>query len=174
MHAVNVAVQTSMLEANWPLVIPPLLALLDDSSTDVKIRGCELLVHLLTITPSSLLERTGLGEIFHDALMPCLSYLPTLTPEDESLRLLESVYPTLLALVRIRFPDPKSNTKKGQMLDKILRVGILNGYAHAGEYMKIAVLLMERTADIVDEMGITSVKHLRVLQGTLIILRGGR
>ena len=155
-----------MLEANWPLVIPPLLALLDDPSTDAKIRGCGLLVLLLRITPPSLLQRTGLGEIFHGALIPCLSFLPTLTPEDESLRLLESVYPALLTLVRVRFSDPRPNLQKGQVLDKILRVGILNGYAHAGEHIKIAVLLMERMADIVDEMGITSVKHLKVSQST--------
>ena len=151
-----------MLEANWPLVIPPLLALVDDQATEDKIRGCELLISFLKITPSSLLQRTGLGEVFHDALMPCLSYLPSLTPEEESLRLLDVVYPALLALVRARYPSPANTTEKMQVLDKILRVGILNGYSHAGEYVKIAVLLVERMAYIVEEMGIMSVKHLKV------------
>ena len=115
----------------------------------------------IKLTPSALLQHTGLGEVFYDALMPCLSYLPTLTPEEESIQLLATVYPTLLALIQTRFPKAISPPKM-RSFDNILRLGIIKGYALAGEYVKIGEFLVCRMADVVDAMGINSVKHLKV------------
>ena len=145
-------------------MIPPILAIIDDEATSSKIKGCELLEVFLKVTSSSLLERTGLGEVFQDSLMPCLSYLPTLTPEDESVRLLSAVYPALLTLVRRRFAKSSEDgeRKRVKALDKILRVGILHGYAHAGDNVTIATLLVSQISGIVDQMGMATVKHLKV------------
>lgn len=154
--------QTSAVETNWPLIIPPLLALIDDSSTAWKVRGCSLLVRFLASIPDQLLERTGLGEVFQTALMPCLLYLPSLTPEEESLRLLTAVYPALICLVRARFDVVKDQARRQKELDAIFRYGVLKGYAHAGEHVKIAELLVQKMIDLVEEMGIDSCKHLKV------------
>lgn len=116
----------------------------------------------LRITPATLLQRTGLGEVFYDALMPCLSYLPTLTPEKESLRLLSAVYPALVSLIRAKTPGKDSRVSRLRSLDSVLRLGVLRGYAHAGEYVKIGEMLVNRMADLIGEMGIWSVKHLKV------------
>lgn len=118
----------------------------------------------LKVTPTSLLHRTGLGEVFQDSLMPCLSYLPTLTPEEESVRLLSAVYPALLTLIQRRYATPSEDGERQRIkaLDKILRVGILHGYAHAGENVTIATLLVSKISDLVNQMGIVSVKHLKV------------
>ena len=145
-------------------MIPPLLTILDEEATQNKVKGCELLAIFLKIVPSSLLQRTGLGEVFQHSLMPCLSYLPTLTPEEESVRLLSAVYPTLLTLVRRRYATATEHgDRQGtKALDKILRVGILNGYAHAGENVTIATLLVGQLTELINEMGIASAKHLKV------------
>lgn len=152
-----------MIEANWPLVIPPLLTLVDDGSTYYKVKGCEILTRFLAIVPSNLLERTGLGEVFQEALVPCLLYLPTLTTEEESLVLLDSVYPTLIVLIRSRYPGHVNQKSKLEALDKIFRTGILKGYTHAGEQVKIAELLVRHMSSLMVEMGISSVKHLKVI-----------
>ncbi|KAL9044302.1 MAG: hypothetical protein Q9214_002552 [Letrouitia sp. 1 TL-2023] len=153
-----------LVESNWPLIIPPILTLLDDASVECKIRGCESLLSLLKKTHSSLLERTGLGEVFHNALLPLLLYLPTLTPEEESLPLLEVVYTTLIELARARHPADGQRHLRLKTLDQVFRYGILQGYSHAGEHVKIANLLLHKTTSMVHEMGIHFVKHLnRVL-----------
>ena len=144
-------------------MIPPLLKILDDELTPNKVAGCELLQVFLQITPPTLLQRTGLGEIFQDTLLPCLSYLPTLTPEDESLRLLEAVYPALIGLIRRRFPVPDMETQRLRELDEVLRMGVLKGYAHAGEYVSISTLLITKGGQLVENMGVHSVKHLKVM-----------
>lgn len=94
--------------------------------------------------------------------MPCLSYLPTLTPEEESLRLLNVIYPTLLFLIRAKPPGKDSQVSRLRSLDSILRLGILRGYSQTGEYVKIVEMLVDRMADVINEMGIWSVKHLKV------------
>ncbi|MCJ1358690.1 MAG: hypothetical protein MMC33_008690 [Icmadophila ericetorum] len=172
------------IESNWPLLIPPLLTLLDDSSTALKVRGCEFLRMFLGKVQPELLQRTGLGDVFWETLMPCLSYLPTLTPEDESLELLGAVYPTLLELVRVRFAhssgigngngngkgpetegekrEEKVKKAKLKALDEVLRKGVLHGYAHVGtDHVKIGNFLVERMGEIVYAMGIQAVRHLK-------------
>ena len=158
----NIRNQASQTESNWPLLIPPLLALIDDPSTTYKIKGCELLSMFLRIAPSQIVERTGLGEVFQNALMPCLLYLPTLTPEEESLQLLSAVYPTLIALVNARFVEDKDRASRTKTFDQLFRDGVFKGYAHAGENVKIAELLVQTITNLVNEMGTTSVKHLKV------------
>ncbi|KAI9821707.1 MAG: CCA tRNA nucleotidyltransferase, mitochondrial [Pycnora praestabilis] len=166
----------TLIEQYWPLVVPPVLTIVDDEASNTKAKGIELLNLLLQITPPSLLARTGLGEVMQDAVMPCLLYLPSLTPEHESLRLLGVAYPALISLVRVRYPtnsqqmislirakpDPDEIRKgKTKLLDQILRKGILNGYRQANEYVKIVELLVQQLGMLVDEMGISSVKHLK-------------
>ena len=47
-------------------------------------------------------------------------------------------------------------------LDHLFRYGILKGYAHAGDNVRIADFLVRRMTDVVNEMGIASCKHLKV------------
>lgn len=95
--------------------------------------------------------------------MPYLLYLPPLTPEEESTPFLEATYTTLIALTLAHYATPDKSTSKIKALDSIFRYGILKGYAHAGEHARLARLLMERSADLVDAMGIYCVKHLKDL-----------
>ncbi|MCJ1311309.1 hypothetical protein MMC25_004980 [Agyrium rufum] len=151
------------MQENWPLVVPPLLALLDDSSTLMKTRGSEILRSFISKVDSGLLSRTGLGEVFHDALTPCFYCLPTLTPEEESIQILTAVFPTTMALAVARFPTDEEKPKRRQMLDKIMRLGVLQGYSHAGELVKIGEMLVQQISPLVDLMGIHSVKFLKDL-----------
>jgi tRNA nucleotidyltransferase (CCA-adding enzyme) len=154
--------QAALVEENWPLIIPPLLTIIDDESTTYKIKGCELMTILLKNTPSSTLSRTGLGEVFEDAVLPYLAYLPTVTPEDESLQLLGAAYPALISLVRTMFSGRNVINSRRKHLDKIVRQGILKGYYHAREHVKIMELLVGQITVLVDEMGVWAVKHLKV------------
>ncbi|CAD6583397.1 MAG: hypothetical protein ASARMPREDX12_005298 [Alectoria sarmentosa] len=151
----------SSVQANWPLIIPPLLALIDDSSTKYKVKGCKFLAIFLQKCSSLLLERTGLGGIFETAVLPCLLSLPSLTEEAESLQMLKAAYPVLVSLALVRFPGKTHQVARIKALDKVLRNGILKGYAHAGEHVKLAELLVKEMTVLVNELGIESVKHLK-------------
>ncbi|KAL9058852.1 MAG: hypothetical protein Q9206_001742 [Seirophora lacunosa] len=150
-----------LVEVHWPLIIPPLLAIIDDVSITYKIKGCSLLLLFLNVCPANLLERTGLGEIFHATLVPYLLYLPSLTPEEESIPVLDATYTALIALIKVRYGTSDTESPRTRALDVIFRYGILKGYAHAGENVRIARLLMEKASDLVRAMGLHCVKHLK-------------
>ena len=78
--------------------------------------------------------------------------------------LLNAVYPSLIQLAKTRFPTNNRETLllTQKALDKIMRIGILKGYWHVSENVKVAEMLVRRMADVIEAMGILSVKHLKV------------
>lgn len=117
---------------------------------------------LKTVKPP-LLQRTGLGEVFQSALMPCLLCLPTLVVENESIEILEGAYVAVILLNQVQFPGEKNRTQRTISLEKVLIDGIFKGYAHAGENVKIAELLIQKMISLVRELGIEVVKYLKVM-----------
>lgn len=157
-------------EQVWPLLVPPILTLVDDWETQYKQLGAELLHSLLRATSPALLSRTGLGSVFEDALMPCLTYLPSLTPEPDSISILAATYPALFTLINTRFPTPTPTPPKDparlnrvKALDTILRKGTLHAYAHCGQYPGIARVLFLNLVPLLNDLGIDSVKHLQYI-----------
>jgi hypothetical protein len=113
--------------------------------------------------------QTGLGSVFEDAVFPTLLYLPTITPLDESLVLLPAAYSALFALYSVRFDPDEKEKEKGKekekegmkFLDKLLRKGILAGYAYTSEDPSIVEILLIQLKILIEKMGIGSVKHLK-------------
>lgn len=159
----NVQSKAVLIEAHWPLLIPPLLALIDDSTTRLKVRGCKFLTLFLKTAPPSLLQRTGLGEVFREALMPCLLCLPSLLMENESMEILEGAYVAMILLNQVQFPGEKNRTERITSFEKVLIDGIFKGYAYAGGNVKIAELLIQKMIGLVKELGIEVVKYSKVL-----------
>ncbi|KAK0666672.1 hypothetical protein QBC41DRAFT_325278 [Cercophora samala] len=151
----------ALISTHWPSYIPVLLTLADDSTTSIRRTGLTILTNFLTKIPAKTLQDTGLGQVFADAVFPTLSYLPSLTPEEESLQLLEPAYKALLVLAE---KQPATGDKnKHKLLDRLIREGIFTGYFHAKSHVKIAELLCREMGEIVEEMGVHAVKHLKDL-----------
>jgi hypothetical protein len=157
-----------MFQKNWHLCIPPLLTLLDDSSTVVRVRGLHILSDLLERTPSKLLQQTGLGEVFEDAVMPTLLFLPELTPIEDSISLLTSAYLALSSLGEVLYTIKEEPSKKTKFLDRIMRQGVLQGFIHSGDHVKIVELLFKEVIILFNNMGIHAVKYLKVSQRFLL------
>ena len=164
------SLEEESIEQVWPLVVPPILTLVDDWETQYKQLGAELLHSLLRATSPTLLSRTGLGSVFEDALMPCLTYLPSLTPEPDSISILAATYPALFTLIKTRFPITASTPPKDPIrlnriksLDIILRKGILHAYSHCGQYSGITRVLFLNLTTLLNELRIDSVKHLQYI-----------
>jgi tRNA nucleotidyltransferase (CCA-adding enzyme) len=180
--------QKHTIESHFPLLVPPILALLDDADPTQKKFGCSFLQVLsnhLVHCQSGILTRTGLAKVFEDSLAPNMLLLPSLTPEDQSLEVLGSLYPAYRALVQAssvgcssspssagtfismgqrRHPNPRIDVDQNQnrqgMLDRMLRNGILAGYIHASDYAQIAALLVSEIPHTIVMMGASSTKYL--------------
>ncbi|KAL3474006.1 hypothetical protein BJX99DRAFT_248584 [Aspergillus californicus] len=101
------------LEAHFPLLVPPILTLIDDDSLPYKRIGCLLLSRFLIPIrecKSDILRRTNLSSVFEDAIRPLFHSLPTITPEEDSIALFSAAYPALRSLLQINYRPLSSLT----------------------------------------------------------------
>jgi tRNA nucleotidyltransferase (CCA-adding enzyme) len=153
------------VEKKWGVLIPPVLTLVDEVDIPVKAKGCECLGYLLSKTSAPLLQRTGLHPEFEESLFMAAALLPTLTPEPDSVIIINAAYPALLALANA---TPAESSKPNdptriKVLLKILRQGFLTAMGHAGEHVRVANALVDQLPPILDNLGIDSVIHLKDL-----------
>lgn len=159
--------QEPLISKQWPLFIPVILTLLDDTTTRVRAHGLAILNDFLSKFPNHILRDTGLSSVFEDAVFPTLHFLPNITPEAESIELLVPAYSALLTLAgkvdgKAQTGKYPSDAPRAKLLDKILREGVFSAYFHAKEHIRIVEVLLVQTARVLDEMGIHGVKHLKV------------
>jgi hypothetical protein len=150
-----------LIASQWPLFTPPFLSLIEDDQTAVRQRGLETLCVFLGKCSPLMLESSGMRRVLQDAVFPTLMFLPTVTPEKESVRLLRPAYEALLLLSHGGSSSTAANGRP--MLDRLLREGIFAGYYHTPESPLIVEVLMKYTATIVQQLGISAVKHLHDL-----------
>ena len=169
--------------------MPAILALIDDSSIPFKIKGCELLSQLLKPIQESgtdILTRTNLVSVFEEAITPCLLSLPTITPEDSSLKLLGAAYPALLLLIKTahQTPSPKKSQSQKEKdsetyttsLAKYLRSNLITSFHHISSstaaslsatasfpHPRLSTFLLDEIAVFVKELGIHTTKCLQDL-----------
>ncbi|KAK8162072.1 tRNA nucleotidyltransferase [Phyllosticta citrichinensis] len=174
------------IEQSWPLLVPPILTLLDDAEPRFKTIGCELLYGLLDSTTPSLLARTGLEPVFRNALESALSYLPPLTPEPESTPLLNAAYPAFIALIKVTTPLPTTSPSaspssdsnstpspltpayvaRANALATLLSSHILPDLAHQttiSPHVGTARTLLSHLCTLLPLLGVHAVQHLKGL-----------
>lgn len=154
--------QEGLISNNWHLFIPPLMTLLDDPTTSVRVSGLTILSEFLKKTPPKMLVQTGLSDLLEEALMPTLSFLPTLTPVAESLLLLQKAYAALLELGDIRYASEDSKPGRNRFYDRLMREGIFYGIHHCGDITIILELLLAEMSEIINRLHIYSIKHTKV------------
>ncbi|KAJ6021115.1 hypothetical protein N7540_006619 [Penicillium herquei] len=184
------------LESHFPLLVPAILSLIDDSNISFKVQGCRLLNKLLMSireTGSDILIRTNLVSVFEEAITPCLLSLPTITPVNDSLKILSAAYPVLFFLLEVAYinlslPKSRSQAKKdtetyNTSLAKILRSNLIPSFNHISSsssisgsnasfpYLDLSTLLITKIGSVVNKIGIEATKYLQdiipILQTTL-------
>jgi hypothetical protein len=158
--------------------------MIDDSSTHFKTTGLNLLIQILKPiqkSGSDILLRTNLASVFRDAITPCLLSLPSITPEENSLKILGVAYPALLALFKTAYQAPKkqsSQTKEDEQyttsLTDILRSNLISSFHHISSstpasgstsasfpHPRLSAFLLDWICAFVKEVGIHTTKYLQ-------------
>ncbi|KAJ9663723.1 hypothetical protein H2198_000735 [Neophaeococcomyces mojaviensis] len=188
------------VEAHFHLLVPPILHLIDDIDIIYKASGChclKLLCDNLSSVQSEVLKRSGLTDVFIEALKNDFSHLPTLTPEEDSIALFQELYPAFRSLVQARFVGSAGSSKAGirtssttnarqngnsdedmrqSYLTLLLRHQLLHSLSHlstgsgAGSTMSVSLstFFLSQLGWIFADMGLPSVVHL---QSVLPVLR---
>jgi hypothetical protein len=144
-----------------------------------------------------------LADVFEQAVFPTVLSLPSLTPEAESLALLNAAYPALFDMAGLdsaflippssssvddlmkvenataAAEDSQSNRSENRnrgftepqrkLIDKIVREGIMVGYHHAKEHIRLVDFLCRALCSLVSGIGILSVKYLKVSYSSIYI-----
>ena len=139
---------------------------------------------------SDLLKRTNLSSVFDDAITPCLLSLPSITPEDEALRLLGVAYPALLLTLKTRYhvegdSNPRQTAteqdeKKAYIgrLVTLLRDNVISSFHHVSSYSpasaneevsslasfpypSLSAFLLDQLTTIIQQIGIHTTKYLQ-------------
>ncbi|OAA51101.1 hypothetical protein BBO_01048 [Beauveria brongniartii RCEF 3172] len=155
------ASEPTTIKKHWPLYVPVLVTLAEDDDVAVRQRGVEILDVFLTKCPAEVLRTSGIDAVFRESVLPSLLFLPTLTPEADSVALLRAAYRALRTLA-LAADDP-ADGKRRALLDRMLREGVLAGYFHASQHIRVVEVLMQAAAQIVEALQIYAVKHLQSL-----------
>ncbi|KAI0428835.1 hypothetical protein F5Y09DRAFT_357364 [Xylaria sp. FL1042] len=175
---------TDLLQEHWPLYTPALLTLLDEPQpATLKLRALSIFRTFWRQCPEGLLSRTGLAEVFEQAVFPTVLNLPGLTPAAESHSLLAAAYPALFDMAGLVESDSEVTENEStneqeakhkrdlqgkgfseaqrKLLDKIVREGIMVGYHHAKQHIRLVDFFCQTLRRLVSGMGILSVKYLK-------------
>ncbi|KAJ5121518.1 uncharacterized protein N7515_009479 [Penicillium bovifimosum] len=170
-------------EAHFPLLVPTILAMIDDSNLPFKTRGCALLTELLQLVQkcnSDILQRTNLTSVFEDAVTPCLLSLPSITPEERSLQILGEAYPAFLSTLETAYKGPNQSEKDKELfansMAKILRSNLISSFHHVSfstpamgsatasfPHARLSTFLLDKMRIVVNELGINTTKYLQEL-----------
>ena len=156
-------VQVHFVAENWSNFIPPLMSIAEESDTRYRAKGIECIVEFLQKCPTQILADAGLDVVFEQSLISSLSLLPSITPEEESVKVLKPAYRALASLAKAKM----ESDSKSRLLDRIFREGIVNGYHHAGDSAPISEIIFNQVVALVQESEIHTAKHIKVRSSTL-------
>ncbi|KDQ20846.1 hypothetical protein BOTBODRAFT_124701 [Botryobasidium botryosum FD-172 SS1] len=139
----------------WPLIIPPVMTILEDYDPPFKIRGLLIVRDLLERVSGGLLKRTGIDTLFYSAFTTALTFLTS--PETPSL------LPLTISCYRLlveKTTDPSSQTFYEKLWDLVSR-GIINPWAWAGDNLEIMIASVDALPELVISLGIGSSRFLK-------------
>ncbi|KAG8721617.1 hypothetical protein FRC08_011807 [Ceratobasidium sp. 394] len=148
-------IESESIESLWPLIIPPLLTLVDDHEPSYKLKGIMATDALLRKAPASLLRRTGIDELLFKALQGALQNLTS----DQSPDLLRAAMPCYLALVDLVLPD--DTAQRFDKLCELVTDTIVPGWLYASSRAELMIASVEVLSPVVNALGTSSARFLK-------------
>ncbi|KAG9296197.1 hypothetical protein G9A89_014789 [Geosiphon pyriformis] len=145
------------LEPMIGLVVPSILCLIDDYNIKFKIYGVSILDHLLKEVNSTVMQRMGLGKVFYQTLLACLTY----RSEESHLNLLKTSFSAMIKLIPL--VDPSNDKEIHTRFEKVLDEHVIKGLIFAGDKISIRKVLLDQLPILTDILGIVIVKYLQEL-----------
>ncbi|BGP32019.1 hypothetical protein JCM10296v2_003798 [Rhodotorula toruloides] len=158
--------QPGEIEDLWPVLLPPLLAYLDDYDAKDKLVGLSLLNALLTKIDASLLRRTGVGKVFEKCLDLCFSALSDPLTTD----LLERAHPVALKLLNLQYPpfnparpSDKDDPARFTALCSLLASSVIKAWEFRGGTVEVETVSCRALPPLLDAVGSGTIRYLQIL-----------
>jgi hypothetical protein len=158
--------QRNEIEDVWPLILPPLLAFLDDYDSTNKLTGLTLLSTLLEKVDGSLLKRTGIGSVFQQSLDSCYSNLSSpLSPS-----LLLSSHAASHTLINLLHPLPSQ--ARFEAFSHLLSSSIIPVWEYKSSNLPLEGVTARVLPAVLEAMGGGTIRWLQILVPHLSHLLG--
>ncbi|KAG8977881.1 hypothetical protein FRC05_000409 [Tulasnella sp. 425] len=150
--------QRDDFEKLWPLLIPPLMTLLDDYQTIFRIKGIQVLHGLLEQVDGNLLKRTGIASLFSNSLLNSINR----STDPEIALILPLASRTLQMLIALT--TEVGSRERFDQLCECLSTGIIGGvWIFAGENLEAMEASIETLLPLVEALDIGCCRYLKAL-----------
>ncbi|KAJ7490315.1 hypothetical protein B0H11DRAFT_2156580 [Mycena galericulata] len=156
-------IESSAYEELWHLVIPPIMALLDDYEARYKLMGVRITAVMIEHVPSSVLKRTGVDSLLLASLNRSLTQLQSpVTPV-----LLPAAISTSLSLIQLM--TSVGSADRFDQLCALLGDGIIGSvWPYASDRLEALLASIEALPAVVETLGVGSARYLKVLVTQLV------
>ncbi|KAG8993761.1 hypothetical protein FRB93_001915 [Tulasnella sp. JGI-2019a] len=150
--------EQSDFETLWPLLIPPLMTMLDDHDLYFRIAAIKILQILLHRVDGSLLKRTGIESLFAASLSISVTYYN----DAEAPKLLLEAIKCSQQLIELTTP-PGSRERFERICDMATKAVIGGAWLYAGDNLLIMEASVQALIPVVSTMGIGTCRFLKAL-----------
>lgn len=135
------------LSEYWPICTSFILNIIEDHEPLIKAQSCELLNYFMTKIETNdyrnhIFLKTGLSELMLESCTTCLSYLPTLTPADQSQCLLYVAYPATLKLCDLKSKKEGNSICFVELINTNILSSITHVHDRAGKNSLYPILIL--------------------------------
>ncbi|KAJ7497480.1 hypothetical protein FB451DRAFT_1211627 [Mycena latifolia] len=156
-------IPSTAYEELWHLVIPPIMALLDDYEARYKLEGVKITSVMLERVPSSVLKRTGVDSLLSASLSRSLTQLQS----PETPRLLPAAISTSLSLIQLM--TSVGSADRFNQLCGLLGDGIIGSiWPYASDRLEALLASIEALPAVVEILGVGCARYLKVLIAQLV------
>ncbi|KAF7331859.1 hypothetical protein MKEN_00066000 [Mycena kentingensis (nom. inval.)] len=152
-----------MYEELWHLLIPPLMAFLDDYEAAYKLAGVRITAALLERVPGTLLRRTGVDSLLSEALHRCITVLDS----PETPVLLPAAVSTTTSLIMLTTVE--GSVQRFDQLSALLGNGIIGSvWPYSSNRLPALLASVEALPAVVEMLGVGCARYLKVLIAQLV------
>ncbi|KAJ7076314.1 hypothetical protein B0H15DRAFT_864086 [Mycena belliarum] len=156
-------IPSTAYEELWHLVIPPIMALLDDYEPGYKLKGVKILTVMLERVPGSVLKRTGVDSLLSASLGRSLTQLQS----PETSRLLPAAISASLSLILL--VTPVGSVDRFDQLCGLLGDGIIGTiWPYSSDRLEALLASIEALPPLVKILGVGCARYLKVLVAQLV------
>ncbi|KAJ6567265.1 hypothetical protein DFH09DRAFT_1156514 [Mycena vulgaris] len=156
-------IPSTAYEELWHLVIPPIMALLDDYEARYKLKGVKVASVMLERVPSSVLRRTGVDSLLIASLSRSLTQLQS----PETPLLLPAAISTSLSLIQLM--TAVGSKERFEQLCGLLGDGIIGSiWPYASDRLEALLASIEALPAVVEILGVGCARYLKVLVAQLV------
>ncbi|KAK7061347.1 hypothetical protein R3P38DRAFT_2828989 [Favolaschia claudopus] len=150
-------------EANWHLVIPPLMALLDDYEARYKLMGVKIMSAMLERVPSSVLKRTGVDSLLMGSLTRSLAQLQS----PETPQLIRAAISASLALIQLT--TSTGSADRFDQLCALLGDGIIGTiWPYSSDRLPALLASIDALPPLLRALGVGCARYMKVLVAQLV------